>query len=129
MEAPTVNKSSLTAIAAQFARQLLIVCHNRIELLTVEAREERERLAIAFLLGFGSATFAILAGISISAAIVVILWKYSPVFALLSLGGLYTAIASFLFLRLRKLLRNWQSFPATLDQLRKDVAGLKSNLE
>ena len=120
MEETHVNLKSLTAIAARFARQLLIVCHNRIELLTVEAQEERERVILAFLLALGVASFGMLAGISVSAAIAFALWPCSPLFILLALSGLYIAVAAFLFLRLKSLLRHWHTFPATLDQLRKD---------
>jgi hypothetical protein len=48
--------------------------------------------------------------------------------ALLALTCLYGAAAACLYQRLMLLLRDWQSFPATLDQLRKDRACLGNNL-
>ena len=94
----------------------------------VEVQEERERLLHAILLALGVAAFGLLAGIALTAAIVVLLWAYSPVAVLLALTGLYGAAAVCLYRRLAGLLRDWQTLPATLDQLRKDRACLEKKL-
>jgi uncharacterized membrane protein YqjE len=65
----------------------------------------------------------------LSAAIAVLLWQYSPFAVLLTLTGLYGAAGVCLYRRLTGLLRDWQTLSATLDQLRKDRACLKKNLE
>ena len=128
MEESTVSFRQLAATSKQFARRLLTIGENRLELLTVEVQEERERLLHAFLLALGVAAFGLLAVITLTAAIVVLLWAWSPVAVLLTLTGLYGVAAVFLYRRLTGLLRDWQTLSASLDQLRKDRACLEKNL-
>jgi uncharacterized membrane protein YqjE len=111
------------------ARRLLTIGENRLELLTVELQEDRERLLCAFVLALAAAVFGLLAGITLTAAIAVLLWRYSPAAVLLSLTGLYGVAAVFLYRRLTALLRNWRTMTATLDQLRKDRECLEKILE
>lgn len=120
MENSTLNFRQLATTSKTFARRLLTIGENRLELLTVEVQEERERLLHAFLLALGMATFGMLAGITLTAAIVVLLWTWSHVAVLLTLTVLYAAAGICLWLRLAGLLRNWQTLSASLDQLRKD---------
>ena len=68
----------LAATSKRFARRLLTIGENRLELLMVEVQEERERLLHAILLALGVAAFGLLAGITLTAAIVIWLWAYSP---------------------------------------------------
>jgi uncharacterized membrane protein YqjE len=109
----------------QIARRLTTIGENRLELLLVELQEEREHVLHAFLVALGVAAFGLLAGVTLTAAIAVCLWAYSPVAVLLSLTGLYGAAGIFLYRRLTGLLRNWQTLPASLDQIRKDRASLE----
>ena len=94
----------------------------------VEVQEERERLLSAIVLALGVATCGLLAGVTLTGAIVVLLWDLSRVAALLTLTGLYATTAICLYRRLILLLRDWQSLPATLDQFRKDRACLEKHL-
>ncbi len=120
MEESTASLRQLATTSKHFARRLLTIGENRLELLTVEVQEERERLLHAFLLALGVAAFGLLAGFTLTAAIVVWLWDWSHVAVLLILTGIYGAAGIFLYCRLTGLLRDWQTFSATLDQLRKD---------
>ncbi|HVU08978.1 MAG TPA: phage holin family protein [Verrucomicrobiae bacterium] len=120
MEESTLGFSPLAATSKQFVRRLLTIGENRLELLTVEIQEEREGLLCAFLLALGVAAFGLLAGLALTAAIVIWLWACSPVAVLLTLTALYAAAGICLYRRLTGLLRNWQTLSATLDQLRKD---------
>jgi uncharacterized membrane protein YqjE len=129
METATGSFKQLAATSRRFAQRLLTIGENRLELLTVEVQEERERLLHAFLLALGVAAFGLLAGLTLTAAIVVLLWAWSPVAVLLTLTGGYGAAAVFLYRRLTLLLRDWQILSATLDQLRKDRACLEKTLE
>jgi uncharacterized membrane protein YqjE len=129
METATGSFKQLAATSRRFAQRLLIIGENRLELLTLEVQEERERLLHAFLLALGVAAFGLLAGITLTAAIVVWLGAYSPVAVLLTLTGLYGAAGVCLYRRLTGLLRDWQTLSATLDQLRKDRACLEKTLE
>ena len=128
METAAINFRQLAANSKQFARRLLTIGENRLELLTVEMQEERERLLHAFLLALGVAAFGLLAGLALTAAIVVELWAWSHVAVLLALTGLYGAAGICLYRRLTGLLRDWQTLSASLDQLRKDRACLEKNL-
>jgi uncharacterized membrane protein YqjE len=128
METAAISFRQLAATSKQFARRLLTIGENRLELLTVEVQEERERLLHAFLLALGVAAFGLLAGLTLTAAIVVWLWAWSPLAVLLILTGLYGAAGVWLYRRLTGLLCNWQTLSASLDQLRKDRACLEKNL-
>lgn len=129
MDASTVSFRELAATSRSFARRLLIIGENRLELLTVEIQEERELLLRAILLALGVAAFGLLASMTFTAVIVVLMWAWSPWAPLLILTGLYGIAGVFLYQRLAGLLRNWQTLSATLDQLRKDRACLERILE
>lgn len=118
----------LATASKQFVRRLATIGENRLELLTVEVQEERERLLHAVLLALGVAAFGLLAGVTLTAAIAVLLWACSPWAVLLTLTALYGAAGIYLYQRLTGLLRNWQTLPASLDQIRKDRAGLEKIL-
>jgi uncharacterized membrane protein YqjE len=128
METANVSFKQFATTSRRFAQRLLTIGENRLELLMVEVQEERERLLYAILLALGVAAFGLLAGITLTAAIVVLLWPYSHMGALLTLTGLYGVAAVCLYRRLTLLLRDWQTLSATLDQLRKDRACLEENL-
>jgi uncharacterized membrane protein YqjE len=120
MEESTVSLSQLATTSKQFVRRLATIGENRLELLAVEVQEERERLLHAFLLALGVAAFGLLAGITLTAAIVVLLWAYSALAVLLILTAIYGAAGIFLYRRLTGLMRDWQTLSASLYQLRKD---------
>lgn len=128
MEEPTVTFNELITTSKQVARRLAVIGENRLELLAVEMQEERERLLHAFLLALGVAAFGLLAGIALTAALAVLLWAWSPVIVLVVLTGLYGIAGVLLYRRLAGLLSNWQTLPATLDQLRQDRASLENLL-
>ena len=119
MEATTASVRHLAATSKQMARRLLTLGENRLELLAVEIQEERERLMRAFLLALALAVFGLLAALTLTAAIV-LCFPNSPVAALLTLTVIYATTAIILYRRVLGLLRDWQSFAATLDQFRKD---------
>jgi uncharacterized membrane protein YqjE len=124
MESTTASFARLSATAKQFALRLATIGENRVELLTVEVQEEREHLLHALLLALGVATFGLLAGLTFTATIVELLWAWSPVAVLLTLTAVYAAAGFCLHRRLIGLMRNWQTLPASLDQIRKDRESL-----
>ena len=128
MEESGSSLRQLAATSKHFVRRLATIGENRLELLAVEVQEERERHLQAILLAFGVAAFGLLAGLTLTAAIVVMLWAWSPVAVLFILTALYAAAGIFLYRRPIGLLRNWQMLSATLDQLRKDRACLEKIL-
>ncbi len=128
MEESAARFNQLASSSKHFARRLLTIGENRFELLTVEVQEERERLLRALLLALGVVTFGVLATLTLTTAIVVLFWDYSHVMTLFLLTGLYGAAGVFLCWRLMGLLRDWQTLPASLDQLRKDRTCLEKTL-
>jgi uncharacterized membrane protein YqjE len=128
MAEPSAGLSQLATNSKQLARRLLTIGENRLELLRAEAQEGRDRLLQTFLLALGVAVFGLLGGMTLSAAIVVWLWPYTQLGALLGLAGLYAVGGICLWWRLATLLRDWESFAASLDQLRKDRACLEKLL-
>jgi uncharacterized membrane protein YqjE len=125
MDESTVSLKQLATTSRHFARRLLTIGENRLELLAVEVQEEREHLLHAFLLALGVAAFGLLAAMTLTAAIIYSLWNDSPLAVLLALTVVYGAIAIGLCLRLKILLRDWQTLSASLEQLRKDRADLE----
>ena len=107
---------------------MLITGENRLELLMVELQEERECLLHTILLALGVAAFGLLAGMTLTAAIAVLLWAWSPVAVLLILTAIYGIVGTCLYRRLIGVLRNWQSLSASLEQFRKDRACLEKIL-
>jgi len=85
MESANHSLGPIAASSKLFARRLLTIGENRLELLTVEVQEERERLLHALWLGLGVAVFGFLAGVALTVALVVWLWHRSPVAVLLVL--------------------------------------------
>jgi len=128
MEESTASLASLTAASKQVAQRLLTIGENRLALLAVEVQEERERLLQAVVLALGTAVLAFLAGLTLTAGLVVLGWPYSPIAVLLTLTGLYGGSAFLLYRRLAGLLRDWQVLSASLGQLRKDRACLEKIL-
>lgn len=124
MEESTISLTQFTTASRRFAQQLLVIGENRIELLAVEVQEERNHLLHAFLQAVIVAAFALLAGITLSAAIVVAMWAYSPLGVLLALTCLHGLVGFCLYRRLARCLCDWRSFSASIDQLRKDRACL-----
>jgi uncharacterized membrane protein YqjE len=129
MEESPTGFGQLAANSKDFARRLLTIGENRLELLTVEVQEERERLLHAILLALGVAVFSFLAGAALTVAIVVLLWSISPVIVLLTLAALYIAIAVYLYRRFIGLRLGWKTLPATLDQFKKDRVCFEKILE
>ncbi len=125
MEPATVNLADLAATSKRFAGRLITTGENRLELLMVEVQEERERLLRAMLLALGVAVLGLLGAMTFTAVIVLLFWNVAPVVVLAGLTILYAGFAIYLYRRLSALLHDWKSFPATLDQLRKDRACLE----
>lgn len=128
MEESTGTFKQLASTSRRFAHRLLTIGENRLELLTVEVQEERERLLHAFLLALGVAALGLLAGIGLTGVLVILCWNLSPYAILLALSILYAAAAIVLYRRLTGLLRNWQTLSASLNQLRKDRVCLEKFL-
>jgi len=125
MEPAGTSGGRIKETSRRLGLRLLTIGENRLELLLVEMQQEREHLLHAFLLALGLTAFGLLAGMTLTAAVVVLFWASSPVTVLLVLTGLHAAAGGYLYRRLTLMLRNWQMLSASLDQLRKDRACLE----
>ena len=125
---PGNNLGLMAGTSKRLVSRGLAIMENRLELLTVEVQEERERLLHAVLLALGLAAFGLLAGIALTVAVVVLCWEHSPFAALLVLMIVYASGAAALYARLHRLRRDWETLPATLDQMRKDCQCVESIL-
>jgi len=129
MQEATANLGQFVTTSKRFAQRILAAGENRLELLTVEVEEGRERVLQAIILGLGAAVFGLLAGVAFTLAIGVLFWPISPIAALLVLALLYAAGGWLFYQRLMKLLRDWKTLGATLDQLKKDCVCLAETLK
>jgi len=111
---------SLTAAPKRLIQLALAAGENRVELLLVELEEERDKLITAVLLVLASAAFGVLAGITLTLTVAVVLWNRSPVLAVLALFALYGFLSVFLFLRFLKMRKEWKILATTREQLKKD---------
>ncbi len=128
MEQSAASIGQIVDSSKRFARRLITIGENRLELLMVEVQEERERLLHAIFLTLGVAAFSFLALLALNVAIVVQFWSVSRVGVLLGLTGIYAVGGFCLYRRLTVLLRDRKNLPATFDQLRKDRECLEKKL-
>jgi len=113
-------RPTLAGSAGRFSRRLLDLGANRLALLDIELQEARDETLGALVLILGAAVCALLSITSLTAAIVVVFWRTSPVGVLLGLAVLYGAGAVFVFGRFAARQRRWKMFPETMAELRKD---------
>lgn len=118
----------LNSAAKRVTHRLCIIGENRLQLLLVEVQEERERALLAIMLALGVAAFGLLAGMTLTVVIVVMFWKHSPVITLFVVTTIYAVVAGIFYTRLMHLLRDWQTLPETLAQLRKDRKCLEKKI-
>jgi uncharacterized membrane protein YqjE len=104
----------------RIAQRMFVIVENRLQLLMVEAQEERERVLLAILLALCTAVFGLLAGVTLTVVIALALWEHSHIIALVVLATLYSIAAVFFYLRLGRLQQDWETLPGTLEQLKKD---------
>jgi uncharacterized membrane protein YqjE len=128
MEPTPESAPDLASATKRISQRLFIIAENRLQLLIVEAQEERERILQAMCLAIATAAFGLLTGVTLTLAIVVVLWNHSPVLAVLVLAVIYLAAALAFYLRLVHMQKNWQTLPSTLEQLRKDRECLEKSL-
>ena len=124
MDTSTDPSPGLFSAVRRLLNTALAGVENRIELFLVELREERFRVFDILLLGCAAAVLGFMALLTVTLTLVVIFWDSARVQVLVALSACYSLAAIGVFWRLKVRLRNWSSFPATLDELKKDRACL-----
>lgn len=117
---PAEESSSFAAASGRLAHRLLVIGENRLQLLLVELEEERERCLRAVCLAIAVAVFGLLAGLTVTMMVVLIFWDHSPVVVLAILCALYAGAAGCFAFKLVRFQKDWQTLPATIEQLKKD---------
>ena len=128
MEAPSDTDPNLADATKRIAQRAFVIVENRLQLLMVEAQEERERILKAMLMAMAAVAFGLLAGVTVTVIVVIAFWNCYPIIALLVLAVIYIAGAILFGVKLMQLQRDWQTLPATIDQLRKDRECLEKQL-
>jgi uncharacterized membrane protein YqjE len=130
MEAPADTEPHLLDASKRLAHQVLVAGENRMNLFLVEVQEERDQIFRAFALSVGLAIFSVLAGVALTALVALVCCLWSPAAAAVALAILmaaYGSLAGFLYAQLARLRRDWESFSATCNELRKDRECLEKN--
>lgn len=101
----------------------LVQC--RLELFLLELKEERVRVLDALLLVAACLVCALMTVAMLTLTLLVVFWQEHRVVVLVLLTLVYATGAGACFWALRNRLRDWQSFTATLEQIKKDRACLE----
>ena len=125
MDTTTESSAGLFSSVKRLLNTALAGIENRFELFLVELREERFRVFDVLLLGCAAAVLGFMALLTATVALVVIFWDSARVTVLIALSVSYLLATGGVLWRLRIRLRNWSSFSATLEELKKDRACLE----
>jgi uncharacterized membrane protein YqjE len=125
MSEPHAPEAGVFQTATRLLRTLRAVAGNRIELFLLEVQEERIRIFDALFLLAAGLVCIMMTLIMVTFAVVIIFWDTHRLLVLGLLVAGYAVGALWALSRLRSLLRNWQAFSATLDQIKKDSACFK----
>lgn len=106
---------------------VLTTAANRLELAAVETQEEAARWVESLILVAALAVLGALTLAMISLTIVLTFWEEHRLAAMVGLSILYLLAFLGTVWRLRWRLKNWDSFAATLAELRKDKACLENS--
>lgn len=102
----------------------LAIAENRLELLLVEAQEERWRFFEALLLAGMVFVLALMTLLVATVAIVIVCLDHQRLDLVIGLGLIYLLATLGCAWRLRRQLKNWTPFAATLAEIKKDKACL-----
>jgi uncharacterized membrane protein YqjE len=125
MEMPGDSPPGPFASMQRLWRVILATAHNRLELLLVEVEEERQRAFEVLILTMAMAVLGLMTLIVGSFALIIIFWEDHRLAVLVILGLSYLLATLGMWWRLRLRRRNWQSFSATVAELKKDKAWLE----
>jgi len=120
MSEPHAPEGGVVQTVVRLIKTLRALAGNRMELFLLEVQEERIRIFDALFLLAAGLVCIMMALIMITFTVVIIFWDTHRLLVLGLLVAGYAVGAAWALSRLRFLLRRWQAFSATLDQIRKD---------
>lgn len=129
MDLGAPGSSGLLGSLRGFADNLFGSVQDRLELLSVELQEEKQRLVQTLLWGAVFIVCAVFAALFVSLAVLVAVWHTSArVPVAVGLAALYSGAALWVGLRLRRhIARQPKPFAGSLEELRSDLACLRSD--
>ena len=119
METPPDTDAHLAGAIKKILWRLVAVGHNRAELFMVEMQEERARAQTIVFLAVGISVFGVLTVLTLT-AVVACACASHLLLALGLLTGFYFLGALFFYVKLMRVLRRWEAFNASRDQIEKD---------
>jgi len=124
MEEPGESTRGVFESLGRLLKTVIVIAHNRLELLLVEVQEERWRFFNALLLAGVVLILALMTLMAATITIVVVCVKAYRLDLVVALVLVYLAATIFSLWRLHTRLKNWAPFSATLAELKKDKACL-----
>ncbi len=118
-------KYGLFASLGRIADTTIATAHTRLELLALEAHQEKCRLIQALLIAAVLTALGVGAVTLLTIALVVLFWETGPVPALCIISGLFAMGAVFALKLLRKRMSDGPPFESTLNELKKDLQCLR----
>ncbi len=121
------NAGGLSGSLRRLFATLLLVWQNRLEMAAVELNEEKFRLLEVLILGAACFVFGIVALLTITAPLVIMLWDPAGVPLLIGFSIVYFLAALLAILALRNKIRNWPpTFAHTVAEIKKDSECLRT---
>jgi uncharacterized membrane protein YqjE len=117
----------LLATSRRLAGALAATAANRAELFLVEAQEERDHIISVIALGVVALVLFILAAATLTAVVVILAGEAHRVAALCAVAAAYAVAGVLAARKMAESMRRWESFSATLTELKKDRDWLRSN--
>ena len=127
MSAPAESRNGVWSTLKRAGDTLLATAQNRVELFSVELREEKYRLIEAIICAGALVAFGTVALTMVTITIVVLFWDNARVPALIFLSVLYSLAATVAWRSLRSRLNGPKVFAGTLGELEKDRACLRTD--
>jgi uncharacterized membrane protein YqjE len=125
MPEPEDKKPGLFASLKQLLKTVAAIAENRLELLLVEWQEERWRLFEALILAGIVLLLALMTLMVATVTIVVICVINNQLGLIVGLGLVYLLATIVCYWWLRRRMKNWAPFAATLAEIKKDKACLE----
>jgi uncharacterized membrane protein YqjE len=124
MDAPGESTPGIFESLGRLLKTIIVIAHNRFELLLVEVQEERWRFFNALLLAGVVLILALMTLMAATVTIVVVCVMADRLDLIVALVLVYLAATIFSLWRLHARLKNWAPFSATLAEIKKDKACL-----
>ena len=129
MQREEENQEGFLASLRRLLKTGFAIAQNRLELLLVELQEERWQLLETLLLIGAAMILAAMTLVVVTVTIVVLCLRHDRLDLVIVLILLYLAATIIGFWRLRRQLKDWMPFAATLAEFRKDQECLEDKNE